>query len=391
MPLIHQYLDALTCSKGWEIISPTEFQVQTVVWKGHQWSHTLTLDQPGTPKVADTAILLITGDRVDPADAELSAKVSKESSLPVFSLFNIPNQPIWDMREDDLIAHTFEQFLDSKDSSWPLLFPMTQAVISAMDQIQEHFPHLQKFVLTGGSKRGWTTWLAGATADPRIIGICPQVFDNLNMATQMKRQVEIWGQLSPKLDDYARRQFEQILDHPDGLALTNLVDPIAVASDIQCRIHIINGGNDEYWLVDALSSYIQSLPGKPTAFVAPNLGHDLQHSEEVQRSLAEFALACALDKPFGDWGSFIGESTWYATSDDYQFSNATWTTELPNASKYIASFQIRDHYGIFGQYSVSSPVEVKILTSDSVDSLLQTKSTPKARTKKVPSTTGKAQ
>lgn len=359
MPLICQYLDAITPAKGWEILGSGEFRVQTLEWKNHIWTHTLTLHQPKTPKVNDTAILLISGDRVDPADAQLSEIISRVSQLPVFSLFDIPNQPIWDMREDDLIAHTFEQFLQSKDTTWPLLFAMTQSVLLTMDQIQEHFPEIKKFVLTGASKRGWTTWLAGATGDPRIIGICPQVFDNLNMVAQMKRQMELWGGFSPKLDDYARRQFEQILDHEDGLALTKLVDPIHYAADIQSRIHIINGANDEYWLVDALATYFTDLPNRSTAYVAPNFGHDLQNSEEAVRSLAEFALACALDKPFGDWGSYIGESTWYAASDDFRFATSTWTTIPPTTGMQLARVQVRDHYGIFGQYPVSSPVVVQ--------------------------------
>src|SRR5579883_2168441 len=35
------------------------------------------------------------------------------------------------------------------------------------------------FVVAGGSKRGWTTWLVG-TVDPRVIAIVPLVIDALN-------------------------------------------------------------------------------------------------------------------------------------------------------------------------------------------------------------------
>ena len=35
---------------------------------------------------------------------------------------------------------------------------------------------IEKFVVSGGSKRGWTTWLVGIV-DPRVMAIVPVVID----------------------------------------------------------------------------------------------------------------------------------------------------------------------------------------------------------------------
>ena len=66
-----------------------------------------------------------------------------------------------------------------------------------MDAVQElsrrewHQP-VREFVVSGASKRGWTTWLA-AVHDARVRAIAPMVFDNLNFARQMTRQRRLWA------------------------------------------------------------------------------------------------------------------------------------------------------------------------------------------------------
>jgi PhoPQ-activated pathogenicity-related protein len=49
------------------------------------------------------------------------------------------------------------------------------------------------FILTGGSKRGWTCWLTAAM-DKRVTGVVPSTFDNLNVAAN-EPQIEFWGKL----------------------------------------------------------------------------------------------------------------------------------------------------------------------------------------------------
>ena len=86
---------------------------------------------------------------------------------------------------------------------------MTRAAIRAMDAVQARTKGtanpITRFVVCGASKRGWTTWLVGASGDERVAGIAPMVYENLNLQAQMPHQLAVWGAYSPMIEDYTRR------------------------------------------------------------------------------------------------------------------------------------------------------------------------------------------
>ena len=68
-----------------------------------------------------------------------------------------------------------------------------------MDAAQDFIPQvtdpetqINDFVVTGYSKRGWTTWLTAAV-DDRVRGIIPGVFDNPNQGPQMVHHYAVYG------------------------------------------------------------------------------------------------------------------------------------------------------------------------------------------------------
>jgi len=275
-------------------------KLRSQVWRDLPWDHSIQIFVPKTLKHPKTALLLVTGGSPGLTDTALGAQLAPRLEAPLVILYNIPNQPLYDgKKEDDLIAHTFEQFLKNGDDEWLLLLPMVRSATAAMDAVQqlskkEWETPVDGFVVTGASKRGWTTWLTAA-ADPRVRGIAPMVFDNLNFGAQMPRQLELWGKYSEQIDDYSRRGLQQQMTTERGKRLTSIVDPWSYRKQLTLPKLLINGANDRYWPTDATRLYWNDLEGEKHVLMVPNSGHGLEDRGRVIDSLTAFFHSVAGD------------------------------------------------------------------------------------------------
>jgi PhoPQ-activated pathogenicity-related protein len=339
---LDEYVANGDASFHWKRIGEAELWFQSQAWRGEPWTHHLTLN--GGPETGDCAVLVVTGEDPNELDEEEARRLSDSCALPVATLYNIPNQPLFgDLWEDDLIAFTFVQFLASGEADWPLLFPMVKAVIRAMDALKEFTEgRLQRFIVTGLSKRGWTTWLAGATGDGRIAGIAPMVIDHLNMPKQMRHQLITWGSYSDQIQSYTELELPKELDSSEGQRLNAMVDPYCYRDRINCPILIVNGSNDRYWQVDALKNYWFDLPDPKWASVIPNVEHVLGDKVSKLGVLSGFARAVGQEVPIAtpiwNWTHETDVSRlqvlpfdlmkrprlWRATSANYDFRDSVW-------------------------------------------------------------------
>lgn len=322
----------------------TEMTLTSQRWQGSPWKHSLLLTYPPGWK-GGGAVLYITGDRVDRADLPFVRRMTKDAGMPVATLFDVPNQPLYDQSEDALIALTFGKYLETGDPSWPLLFPMTKAAIRAMDAIQKQEPRIKRFVVTGASKRGWTTWLAAATGDKRIAGIAPMVFDFLNFEAQLKHQIASWGKYSEMLGDYVARDQPQAVETPEGKKLAAMVDPYSYRQRIAVPKLIVLGANDRYWTSDAHRLYTGGLRGRTFYRIVPNVGHDLGGGAAASASIGFFArgVARTLEKGAQNWfdrGAVPKNlvTVWSAHSDSRDFRAKTWGP-LERGAGWHASFE----------------------------------------------------
>jgi PhoPQ-activated pathogenicity-related protein len=195
-------------------------------------------------------------------------------------LQQVPNQPLkGGLKEDALIAYTFDQYLKTGDPDYPLLLPMVKSAVAAMDAVtrwskQQLGQSIETFFVTGASKRGWTTWLTAAV-DDRVTGIAPMVIDVLNLKLQMERQLKTYGQYSPMIGDYVEYNILKRLDTERGKELLTMVDPYSYRAKITIPKLIILGTNDPYWTVDAANLYVPDLAGPTYLHYSPNAGHGL--------------------------------------------------------------------------------------------------------------------
>ncbi|MCC9606971.1 PhoPQ-activated pathogenicity-related family protein [Blastopirellula sp. JC732] len=345
-----------------------EFTSQT--WQGISWTHTLAIFEPKELAHPEHALLFITGGRIGgklrSGDMIAGARMANAGGVCVGYLLQVPNQPLLgDRVEDDLITESFLRYLDSKDATWPLLFPMAKSAVRAMDVMQavakqEWDGKVEKFVVSGASKRGWTTWLT-AVADPRVAGIAPIVIDTLNFQPQMKHQIDVWGKYSPQIEDYTSKGLVRVMQEQPEVPLWRWVDPYTYRSQLTLPKLIINGTNDPYWVVDALNIYWDGLSGQKHILYIPNAGHGLEGGVETAlTTLVAFVKHVADEKPMPDLQWQYGEADrkitlnvqsdvtpkevrlWSATSSDGDFRPSKWSATPIQATEggYMVSVDL---------------------------------------------------
>lgn len=258
-------------------------RLTSLQWQGGTWTHRLQIVKPAKMLYPDRALLIINYGEGSPEEEMIAKVAANTNGAPAAILYGVPNQPLFGLKEDALIAHTFVKYLETGDADWPLLFPMTKSAVKAMDAIGEFSEKewgrkIDKFVVSGASKRGWTTWLTAA-ADKRVVGLVPMVYNNLNLARQMPHQLESWGAYSRSISDYTEQNLPAALQTPKGQYLSALVDPWTYRERLTIPKLIINSTNDSYWPLDALNLYRKDLPGETDVFYAPNAGHAMGGQE----------------------------------------------------------------------------------------------------------------
>jgi PhoPQ-activated pathogenicity-related protein len=322
-----------------------EIELTSQTWQDIVWKHDLVIVLPAKVEPTATMALWNQGGSASPTSLAVAMALATQVKAPIAFLYGIPNQPLFgNLREDALIAETFVRYLKTKDEDWPLLFPMVKSLVKAMDAVQafakqEWKKDVKSFVVTGASKRGWTTWLTAA-ADPRVKAIIPMVIDTLNMQKQLPYQLESYGAFSDMIRDYTKRGLAPPPKTPEGEKLWAMVDPWVHRDKVKVPKLIVNGTNDPYWTQDALNLYWDDLSGDKWVCYVPNAGHNLQEMTtgkpsltRTRGTLAAFARAHIHDTPLPKlaWkgGEKGGKFTLDVTSDVAPKAARLWTADAP--------------------------------------------------------------
>jgi PhoPQ-activated pathogenicity-related protein len=279
------------------------------------WKHWLTIIKPDDI-ASNKALLWITGGSNNSSPPgkpdSMVMNIALKSKTVVAELRMVPNQPLVfsddgrSRSEDAIISYTFNKYIDTGDSTWPLLLPMVKSAVRAMDTIHSHIAsvtdnrlQIREFVVSGGSKRGWTTWLTAAV-DKRVVAIIPAVIDVLNMAEQMKHHFAAYGFYSDAIKDYQDMDIFSRLDTPGGARLRGFIDPYSYRDRYTIPKFMINSSGDQFFLSDSAQFYFRDLIGPKYLRYVPNTDHGLGGSDAIE-SLMAFYVAILKGAPLPEF------------------------------------------------------------------------------------------
>lgn len=302
-----------------------------------EWWHWLTMVVPDQIRETESLMLIGGGSRGDttpkPANQEMINAALGTGSV-VSHLSNIPFQPIdykgdtaAGVYEDDLIAYGWLQFLEGGATEdlqiWLARFPMTRAVVRAMDVVQEICQSNQQqvdgFFVAGASKRGWTTWDVAAV-DQRVIGMAPVVIDLLNLIPSFQHHWQCYGEWAPAIDPYKNQGIMDWLGTDEFMTMLELVEPYQFLERFTMPKLLINATCDEFFVTDSWKFYWDDLKGEKYLQYVPNVGHGLDGSY-LPQNLVSFYNSTISGSPIPEFSWNISGDTIFARIDataDYQ-------------------------------------------------------------------------
>jgi PhoPQ-activated pathogenicity-related protein len=265
------------------------------------WRHWLVVVRPDNLEHS-TALLFIGGgsnrDNKPPKVTGDLVRIARQTKSVVVELKMVPNQPLIfggdgvERVEDDLIGYTWDKFLRTGDEKWPARLPMTKSAVRAMDAVTEFMASeaggkakVDTFVVAGGSKRGWTTWMAGAT-DSRVVSICPIVIDVLNMQPSMFHHYQAYGFWAPAVGNYVQHGIMDWMKTPQMEALCRIEEPYSYRDRLTMPKLLLNACGDQFFLPDSSQFYFSDLPGTKYLRYVPNADHSLKGSDAYETLLA---------------------------------------------------------------------------------------------------------
>ena len=329
------------------------------------WEHWVTIVQPTGTQV-DTGFLMVTGGSnkggpPDKPDGRILA-IAEATRSVVVELKMVPNQPLVffndgvERYEDDLIGYCWNKFIETGDPLWLPRLPMVKSVIKTMDCAQELLASeagggfkLTNFVVGGASKRGWTTWMSGASRDPRIVALVPIVIDVVNVDATMRNHVEVYGFWSEAVNDYVVHKIMARWDHPRLKNLYQAVDPYYHLDKLTMPKYVLNGAGDQFFTPDSANFYFKDLKGPKLLRYVPNADHSLRDSDALDGIIA-FHWAIVMGKPLPalSW-DFTEDGSIVATSDVKPSSATLWKATNSKARDFRLE--------TIGKAWESSPVE----------------------------------
>jgi PhoPQ-activated pathogenicity-related protein len=355
------------------------------------WKQRLVIYRPDILH-SDQALLFVNGGTRNPDYArgfarpmELDfAKMAATTQSVVVDLQDVPNQYLTlddkvERREDGIVAFTWSRYLQdpAHNAYWPLQLPMTKAVVKAMDATQkivadESGTHIQHFVISGASKRGWVTWLT-ALSDNRVNAIVPIVIDILDTKKNLQHIYKSYDNHWPMaFMDYTKQNIPAQIDTPEFDSLSKILDPLAYLNCAQCQNYkkrlsipkyIVSASGDDFFVPDSSTLYIDKLPGENTLRVAPNQSHFISSKVAGEALLSYYAtVVFHVTRPQVKWQLNQAGTLSSASMNAKPTRVKLWEAENTRARDFrlaaLVSYHSRDLTGVCEASHCTFPVNI---------------------------------
>jgi PhoPQ-activated pathogenicity-related protein len=162
----------------------------------------------------------------------------------------------------------------------------------------------------------------------------------------MNYQVKVWNDYSIQIEDYVKLGIVQDIGSAKTNELTAMIDPYSYRKKLTMPKMILMGTNDEYWPIDNIKNYYDSIPGQNLLHYIANVGHDMGDKKEALASLGSFFGLTLATKTYPTcvWKTISGEKgievnitatadkltdviMWSADSPDKDFRNDKWESK----------------------------------------------------------------
>ena len=315
-----------------------------------EWWHYVDIIIP-KQTTSSTGIMFIDGgeksDDYFRLDAQSIENAIKTEAV-IVNVSNIPFQPLNflsseqdSFEEDDLIAFAWNKFLKQgakqKDVEWLPRFPMTRAIVRAMDLAQEIVLQndivVKDFVVSGASKRGWTAWTTAAV-DSRVKAVVPMVIDMLNLVPSFENHYRSYGEFSPAIQEYVNYNIQDWLGTEEFKVLMSYIEPFSFIDKFTMPKYIINAGSDEFFSTDSWRFYYDKLPGEKIIRYVPNKNHSLDGRYLTEDLVSYFyRVINDIEIPSLSWN--LSDNKLIAELDyDGEYDVSVWTAKNDNGRDF---------------------------------------------------------
>ncbi len=315
-----------------------------------EWKHWVVVYKPDTVKHSTALLMIGGGSNQNPAPAKqepFNAQIAKKTSSVTIELRMVPNQPLSffgesrKRTEDAIIAYNWIKHMETGDDKWATRLPMTKAAVRAMDATTEFLKSeagggvtVDKFVVTGGSKRGWTTWTTGIV-DKRVVAIMPAVIDLLNMTPSFIHHWRAYGFWAPAVSDYVEHGVMEKVGTPEYQRLMKLVEPYEYRGRLTMPKFIVNSAGDQFFLPDSWQFYWNDLKGEKYLRYVPNTDHGVTRRSDAADSLATYYASIINNwkRPEFAW-SVAKDGTITVKAQDKPLAVKLWQANNPDARDF---------------------------------------------------------